>query len=399
MQNSKVKLSKKPKKKTKSKQKLEESLKNERIKEKDNKNKTIEEIKENSYISKLNQNNISITDNFSERNDLKDELENKKMYNTLQNSCYYNYYTNLSKTYNNDYYQNCFDVFNLKKRAANFRDIINNKSNNSLKAFNTNNFNNYLLLSKYSIAKNDYLKTQSYTNFYPKKYKSFIKESKLREEIEKINNTNKTDLFFRNYSTINQRNNEIKNLLNEKDEITKSNKDTTNNKVNIKNDNIIDDNNNDSKYITYHFFDKNMQIPKRAKKFFNSSKNKNKNNLNKTEIEQIEPIIKNKIKNKKNVFRKTSNNLNINNNNLNLNNYRINLNKINSIAYEDIKLNNLLRKIPSNKGFKNKSYDLIDYILKLRKNNKRNLFNRSINEINNNLQSIYPVNDCKAFIK
>ena len=430
MQNSKVKLSKKPKKKTKSKQKLEESLKNERIKAKDDRNKTIEKSGENYYISKLNKNNnISIKGNYSERNDIKDDIKKfisykRPVYNIFQNRKKYNYYSNLSKTYNNDYYQNCFDVYNLKKRAANFRDIINNKSNNIFNAFSPNNFNNDLISSKNIIDKKDYLKTQSYTNFYPIKYKSFIKANKLREEIEEITNTTKTELY-RPFSNINQNNNELKNLIYEKEEKSNNNKDIINNNVN-KNDNKLDDNNNDSICITHHFFDRSMRIPKRMKKYFYSSnisfKNENKNSLNKKE-----PIIPNKIKNKKNTFRKVSinannfktirndfndinkylnynnildNNINNNINNFNLYNYRNNLNKINSIDYEDKKLKNLLRKIPTSKRFKNKSYDLIDYIINLRKNNnKRNLFYTSNDEINNNFQCIYPVNECKALNK
>ena len=83
---------------------------------------------------------------------------------------------------------------------------------------------------------------------------------------------------------------------------------------------------------------------------------------------------------------------------LNKKEIKYNNNKLNLITQDNIKLERLLRKIPTSRKFRDKSYDLMDYILKLRKNkNKISLLNYT--NININCEGIYPPNDCDTFIK
>ena len=364
--------------------------------------------------------------------------KNYSMYNTLQNSNnnFYNV-SKLNKTYNNDYIKKYINIFRLRKNAVNFRDKIKNKNS----TFNVN-ISNDLLSSYNSDINNNYLKTHSYSKFNPQKSKTIFKANKLREEIEKITNinNNKKNLNYRPYSSFYNQNNQNSQYYLSNDE----NVEINNNKENIygnnpnnfeneKNDNnIYSNDDNDLNSLTHHFFDRTMRVPKRIVKYFNSPNNNinmnstiksNKNNNSKQqEINKNSNNnnTKNKVSNKKNVFRKQTNlpqnnkvklvkhnlnnNNNILNNNTNLNEHfnsdicRGKYKQLDYITHENVKLTNLLKKIPSSRGFRNKSYDLMEYIIKLKEyNSKMNLIN-SIN-FNNNIDSVYPANECEAFKK
>ena len=159
-------------------------------------------------------------------------------------------------------------------------------------------------------------------------------------------------------------------------------------------------------------------MPKRIKKYINSSTSNhmtckdnlsNQSNYNDTK-EKIKP----------NSFRKQSN-ISSNNNKLkynfnqcslenNLSNdynsdlyktiYKteIKKNKLNLITQTNLKLEKLLRKIPTTRKFRNKSYDLMEYIFKLRKYKNKNILLNNTDNINNNKYEIYPPNECGAFI-
>ena len=434
---------KKPKNKTKSKQKLENPRKQKLLKIKKNINNNINnyinnEINNQSKQPNFNSNDIKeFNSNFSERNNCNnnhngminkymlgqkiicDNNKNNSMYNTLQNSTYNIYnFSKMNKTYNNDYIENYINIFKLRQSTANFRDKIKNKNN----TFNVN-ISNDLLSSYNSDINNNYLKTHSYSKYNTKISKTILKANKLREEIEKMTGvgSNKNISNYRPYSSFYKHNYIYPN--NEKDEINNNkeniNINNDNNFENGKNDYTYNNDNNDLNSLTHHFFDRTMRVPKRIIKYFNSPKNNMNNNTIKSNTNnnynQKEMSGDNKNNNKKNIFRKQTNlpqnkvklvkqnmNNNILNNNLN-NNFnsdicRAKYHKLDYITHENVKLNNLLKKIPSSRGFRNKSYDLMEYIMKLKKfNNKMNLIN-SIN-INNNIDSVYPVNECEAFKK
>ena len=75
--------------------------------------------------------------------------------------------------------------------------------------------------------------------------------------------------------------------------------------------------------------------------------------------------------------------------------YNLNNKSLNLIIEENHKLNNLLRKIPSNKDNKVKGSDLINYIYKLRKKDNNIKYMKSCKyKTNNNIKfGIYPVNE------
>ena len=403
-----ININKKPKNKTKSKKKLELNNK------KDNNNNNNKDInlnnnyikKENNYKSKILHRKELITKNEDSYNrnenmniDKKnvDDDSNYLMFNTLQNTNNYSNYIRLTKSQNNNnYYKNCYDIFRLKQNAANIRETIINKNKISFSPINFNNNKDYL--------KTPYHSNNNNKNNY-KESKTYFKTIKLREEIDKIINENKNNLNYRPYSSYN-----IKNKINLNDEKENNDKD------NHKKDEIDED--NDLNSMTYHFFDKNMKCPKRIKKYLNCSKlSLNSTIQNKGDIIKDIKVVKNHKKNK-NIFRKQSNINNISNNNdLNKNENNINnnifnntlnnnfisdigrtrLNKLNNITQENMRLTYLLGKIPSSRTFRNKTYDLMNYLFKLKRyNNQTNLLN-SIN-INNN-ECVYPVNECDAFKK
>ena len=404
----------KPKGKTKSKIKLENSKKQKEFRG---------GYKIDNYISKSTDfktdlNNVK--SGFSQRNNynkdinkIKSDINNNEInsnyfiYNTLQNSNNYNNYLKLSKTYNNNYINKYFDIFRLRQNAAKFRD-----KNSYLNLFQSHDLEN----------NKQYLNSTRHNNSTLKKSRTYFKANQLREEIEKT--LDKNDLYYSSFSNFNLKNNNQNNIINEIPETNEKKENDINNNIE-KNNNNDDDNDNDNdndnnnlKDITYHFFDKNMKMPKRIKKYINSSTSNhmtckdnlsNQSNYNDTK-EKIKP----------NSFRKQSN-ISSNNNKLkynfnqcslenNLSNdynsdlyktiYKteIKKNKLNLITQTNLKLEKLLRKIPTTRKFRNKSYDLMEYIFKLRKYKNKNILLNNTDNINNNKYEIYPPNECGAFI-
>ena len=452
VQNQILKKKNNTKKKTKSKQKLEKSQKEKDRKEKDkqkqkerneinNNNKTSYRI--NNYISKSTDfkkegsNNIKlqkinekeIINNFL--SDINNNTYNNSnnnnnndycMYNTLQNKNNNNIYNNfnnyvkLSKTSYDNSFNNYFDIFRLRRRAANFRDIMTNslserKSKNCLSPiYNINKTNKYL---------------NTITDFNPKKSKTLFEVKRLKEKINKLNNNNNNfNQYLVPHPGYNLKNNE-NNIF---EELLETNNNSNQNEIDKQNTNNVDsnknndnNNNNDIKNITYHFFDRNIKMPKRIKKYLNGSSGKlnhntknmnrdnNDNNSNQQDIKLISQNIKNSFRNSSKYLLNHSNNFksfkdDLKFNNLNCcfspdlyrnkfkNDMKINLNLI---TQENVKLNSLLKKIPSSREFKNKSYDLMNYILKFRKNKSKNNILNMTND--SNFQCIYPVNECDLF--
>ena len=180
-------------------------------------------------------------------------------------------------------------------------------------------------------------------------------------------------------------------------------------------------NNNNINDLTYHYFDKTMKMPKRIKKYINSSNSNIISNNSQSNNNNKVVNIKTKDNTKNNNFRKQSNissntikndfniasynntlKSDLNNNlfrTLNKKEIKYNNNKIDLdlITQDNMKLERLLRKIPSSRKFRDKSFDLMDYISKLRQYKNKYLLNYT--NININIEGIYPPNDCDAFKK
>ena len=401
MSNSNFNYKNKPKKKTKSKQKLENSQKlkmdfsneeknvkvntiNQRKKNNNNgKSKSMENYEKglNDYNSRKNENdirNIILSDLNNFNNNKNDDYI---FYKTLQNNNNYNNYVKISKTYNDNPFKKYFDIFKLKQQAIKARGEI------KYNFWNINKSNLNLYRDKNSEINKRFLKNNTFSDYLPKKTMTLFKAKKLKEELENTINGN-----YRAYSSQTLRNKQSRlsnGTLKEKKENNKNNG----------NDN--DEVNN----FSYHFFDKNIKKPKKMKKYSNNitnteiSKTINENNLKE----------KHEKRNDKNMFRSktiiiTDNNKTIKNT---LNNpgtdtsligifspkiyiqkYKdefkdYNNNYLNSITQENSKLANLLKRIPSNRKNKERSYDLMDYITKLSKKNIKNDFLPNKNSFNN----------------
>ena len=392
MSNSNFNYKNKPKKKTKSKQKLENSQKlktdfsneeknakvntiNQRKKNYNNgKSKSMENYEKglNDYKSRKNENdirNIILSDLNNFNNNKNDDYI---FYKTLQNNNNYNNYVKISKTYNDNPFKKYFDIFKLKQQAIKARGEI------KYNFWNINKSNLNLYRDKNSEINKRFLKNNTFSDYLPKKTMTLFKAKKFKEELENTINGN-----YRAYSSQTLRNKQSRLLngtLKEKKE-------------------------NEVNNFSYHFFDKNIKMPKKIKKYSNNitnteiSKTINENNLKE----------KHEKRNDKNMFRSktiiiTDNNKTIKNT---LNNpgtdtsligifspkiyiqkYKdefkdYNNNYLNSITQENSKLANLLKRIPSNRKNKERSYDLMDYITKLSKKNIKNDFLPNKNSFNN----------------
>jgi hypothetical protein len=248
-----------------------------------------------------------------------------------------------------------------------------------------------------------------------KNNKAYFGAKKLKEEVEKNNknNYNQNILPKSPYeSACNQEKilfKEMTDIYNNKNEANKENKNNNNNTLISANNNEKMDGNGENN-ITYHFFDKNIKMPKRVKKYIHNDSNiYMNNNIMLKHNNYKNQNIKNRFRKEAKTVFNSSNNYNSVENELSLNklkkylspdtygnNYKKKSNNfdLNIITQDNIKLTNLLKKIPSNREFKDKSYDLIKYILDKLKNNALNL-----KSINNNCQGIYPANECNIFSK
>ena len=416
-----------PKKKTKSKQKLENSQKLKKDFSNEEKNGKINTINQNIYKSsngnsKSMENYEKTLNDYSTRrneNDIRfkilsdlDNLNNNNknddyiFYKTLQNNNFNNY-VKISKTYNDNSFKKYFDIFKLKQQAIKARDEI------KYNFWNINKSNLNLHRDKNSEINKMFLKNNTFSDYLPKKTKTLFKAKKLKEELENTVCGN-----YRAYSSQSLRNNQ-NNILNG---TLKGKKENNKNDGNYKKNK--GDNNNDVNNFSYHFFDKNIKMPKKMKKYTNSTNCTNCNNteMSKT-INENNQKEKYEKRNEKNMFRSKTNistdNYKAIKNTLNIpvkdtsligifspkiyiqkykNEFKdYNNNYLNSLTQENSKLSNLLKRIPSNRKNRDRSYDLMDYITKLSKNNIKNEFLQNKN-IFNNFEPIYPINKCVNLI-
>ena len=71
---------------------------------------------------------------------------------------------------------------------------------------------------------------------------------------------------------------------------------------------------------------------------------------------------------------------------------------MNSINPENLKLDALLKKMPSSR-FKEKSFDLMNYIFKLQNHNVKNDIIDNMDDCNNSFHTIYPANEYNPLVK
>ena len=416
----------KPKKKTKSKQKLENSQKIKKDFSNEEKNGKINTINQNKYKSsngnsKSMENYEKTINDYSTRknmNDIRikilsdiDNLNNNKnddyiFYKTLQNNNYNNY-VKISKTYNDNSFKKYFDIFKLKQQSIKARDEI------KYNFWNKNKSNLNLHKDKNSEINKMFLKNNTFSDYLPKKTKTLFKAQKLKEEIENLFSGN-----YRAYSSRTLRNKQ-NNILNG---TLKGKKENNNNGGNYEKNK--GENNNDVNNFSYHFFDKNIKMPKKMKKYTHSTNYINFNNTEMSKsINENYQKDKHEKRNEKNMFRSKTNistdNYKTIKNTLNIpvadtsligifspkiyiqkykNEFKdYNNNYLNSITQENSKLTNLLKRIPSNRKNKDRNYDLVDYITKLSKNNIKNEFLPNKNSFTN-FEPIYPINKCVNLI-
>jgi hypothetical protein len=423
----------KTKKKTKSKQKLENSQKlkmdfskeekNERIntinqrnqKYNNGKSKSMENYEKglNDYSTRQNENDIRSKIKYDLENLNKNKNDDYIFYKTLQNNNYNNY-VKISKTYNDNSFKKYFDIFKLKQQAIKARDEI------KYNFWNINKSN--LNLHKNSDINKMLFKINTFSDYLPNKTKTLFKAKKLKEDLENTINGN-----YRAYSSQNLRNKQNHFLNGNLKEKKENNKNDGNYERNNDNDNDNNNDNNEVNNFSYHFFDKNIKMPKKIKKYANTNCT---NYTNCTNTEMSKTINENNLKGKlekrndKNMFRNNTNisTDNYKTNKITLNNpgtdtsligvfspkiyiqkYKnefkdYNSNYLNSITQENSKLANLLMRIPSNRKNKERSYDLMDYIAKLSKNNIKKDFLPNKKSFNN-FEPIYPINKCINLIK
>ena len=420
----------KTKKKTKSKQKLENSQKlkmdfsneekNERIntinqrKQKYNngKSKSMENYEKglNDYKSRKNENdirNIILSDLNNLNNNNTDDYI---FYKTLQNNNYNNY-VKISKTYNDNSFKKYFDIFKLKQQAIKARDEI------KYNFWNINKSNLNFHKDKNSEINKMLFKNNTFSDYLPKKTKTLFKAKKLKDDLENTINGN-----YRAYSSQNLRNKQNHFLNGNLKEKKENNKNDGNYERNNDNDNDNNNDNNEVNNFSYHFFDKNIKMPKKIKKYTNCA-NYTNTEMSKT-INEKKLKEKHEKKNDKNIFRNKTNistdNYKTIKNTLNnpvtetsligifspkiyIQKYKnefkdYNNNYLNSITQENLKLTNLLKRIPSNRKNKERSYDLMDYITRLSKNTIKKEFLPNKNSFNN-FEPIYPINKCVNLIK
>ena len=313
----------------------------------------------NKYINKL-----------SKTYDVNDNKQKKIYQEESDNFNKANKFDSINKTKNTstsiDTY---FDIFRLRKNAASFKDKLKNIY---LNKYNSNN----IFYNKRNI---NYHKGKTYSDFTKKRSKTYYKAIKFKEELEnKIRNDNINNRLYKSYNDLND-----KNLLNLKENKKEKEKSI-------------------EKEMSKHILDEKDKRPKILKKFLT-----NKNSLRKGNQEP-----NNNVKNLRDrnfeIFYKNINNSKddeIAKNNL-MNDFsseiyqikfkrkvKFNNKSLNLIVQENPKLNSLLRKIPSNRENRDKSFDLKNYIKKLRDKSDNIKYIRNIKYKSAINLGIYPVNE------
>ena len=407
------------KKKTNSKQKLDNN-KNKNDKGdneiKSNKKNNIQKNKDNDEVLEINNFHKTEVNKYNFLNNLNDNLKNKYFTDLIQTCdtnnendnkknneennqqkiinneeeekiCMFNKinrFDNINKSKANDSIETYFDIFRMRKHAASFKDKIKNININQY-------YSNNLLYKNYiSIENNKYSskhqKAKSYFDYSKKKSKTYYKAIKLKEKIE--NNLLNNNISNNMYSSCNNFYSKNKlNIENDKDE---------------KNKNIIRETNK-------HFFDDNEKRPKVMKKYMTFNGTLNTVDVNKKFINNNNDNLRartfrlfpannenNKENGKNNLFNQFSSEI-----------YQVKFKKkvnfsnrsLNLIVQDNPKLNKLLKKIPSNRDNKDKSFDLINYITQIRNKSVNTKCIKNIKYNSDINLGICPVNELELISK
>ena len=298
-----------------------------------------------------------------------------------------NKFDNINKSKINNSIETYFDIFRMRKHAASFKDKINNINMNKYNS-NNNLYKNYISNenSKYN---SKHQKAKSYSDFSKKKSKTYYKAIKLKEKIE-------NNLLNKNKSS---------NMYSSSNNFYSKSKLNINNDKNEKNKNIVIE-------MNQHFFDGNEKKPKLMKKYmtFNGTLNtvdvnkglKNNNisdNLRARTFRLFSNNNENSKENgnfKNNLFNQFSSEI-----------YQVKFKRkvnfsdrsLNLIVESNPKLNNLLKKIPSNRGNKDKSFELINYITQIRNKSVNPKYISNIKYNSDIKIGICPANDWEPISK
>ena len=297
----------------------------------------------------------------------------KKMYQEeFDNFNKINKFEPINKSKNSNSIDTYFDIFRLRKHAATFKDKLKNIY---FSKYNSNNNLN-------NIRNINFQQGKSYSDFTSKRSKTYYKAIQIKEELEskiKIDNNINTNICL--YKT--------------------SNNFYDKNKLSLK-ENKKEKEKNIGKEMNKCFFDENIKRPKILKKYLTNNEalkciNKDSdNNLKYLRNSNFENFYKNFNNSKEDKNAKT----NLMNDfsseiyqikfkrKVNLNNKTLNL-----IVQDNPKLNNLLKKIPSNRESRDNSFDLKNYIMKLRNKNEHTNYIRNFKYNSTNNLGIYPVNE------
>ena len=298
-----------------------------------------------------------------------------------------NKFNNINKNQKYNSLDNYFTIFRYRQYAANFKDKFNN-ANLNLNKFNSyNDMNKYFNLDKNNNNTNNSIKqqkAQTNTESIPKKSKTYYRALKLKEEFEKPISNNIHNKLYSSCNNWKEKNNINKDKKNNNDKNTF---------IGINQNFFVKDGKRPkilNKYMTQNFniissqIDKNKNDDKNMFRTYFIDKNENSkvdDNIRNNLIDKFSSeIYQNKYKRK---FKYDNKNLNL-------------------IVQENTKLNKMLKKIPSNKDNKDKSLDLIKYILQIRKKDDKIISNNnkyySYNGCINNLE-IFPTNEWEPIAK
>ena len=313
----------------------------------------------------------------NQQKNINEEEENEYNFNKI------NKFDNLNKSKINNSIETYFDIFKMRKHAASFKDKINNINMNKYNS-NNNLYKNYI-----SKDNSKHQKAKSYSDFSKKKSKTYYKAIKLKEKLENnlLNKNKSTNM----YSSSNNFYRKSKlNIENNKDE---------------KNKNIVIE-------MNQHFFDENEKKPKVMKKYMTFNGTLNTVYVNKGfENNNMNEYLRART------FRFFSNNDENNKENGNIKNslfnqfsseiYQVKFKRkanfsdrsLNLIVQSNPKLNNLLKKIPSNRVNKDKSFELINYITQIRNKSVNPKYISNIKYNSDIKIGICPANDWEPISK
>lgn len=288
---------------------------------------------------------------------------------------------NINKSNNNYSIDNYFDIFRMRQSAAKFKDKLNSFRNNYSCKLDINNELYNIFNSKDKNIRHQKIECRS--DFTKKKSKTYYKAIKMKENLEKNmkSNNDTYNITKRMYSSCH-------NFYNK-------------NNNNKKNGNCDKNKKNLAIEMNQHFFDEKDNRPKVLTKFMtqNLTFKKDNKDLNNKTVFKTKSFCSNFYNNENNKTDKKERDFLINtfSSEIYQAKYKrkVDFSKknLNLIVEDNPKLNILLRKIPSNKENKDKSYDLFNFISQLRKKNDNIKFNPNIKYNSDINLGIFPANE------